>query len=207
MQVVFQVTLAILGSLALACLAIYAYLAYRGRSLLLYSSVDARLLTFPKKVFLALAAVGMLTCVFQGAEGMLWWIPASWGAHDEYGEFTSHRVQLAAVFTFLVGGALVIFIDRSAHKDFFLYNANLERRELKKIFEFYGALPSLELLLRNYSIEMNALEAQLSARGEVGHSALTFAFPEGQLLMLYRELEARVQYRVKELKSTSPTRA
>lgn len=186
MRIALQTLLAALGTVAMVCLAMYVYLAYRGHSNLLYSSAETRLLTRSKKLFFGFAAVGLLTCTYQGADAMLWWIPPSSGAHDEYGDFTSHRSKLAGVFAFMAGGAMTIFIDRAAHSDFFLQNANIERRELKKILESYNSSSALALLLKGYSEQMAAIDKQLSERGDEGHSAMKYAFPEGQKLMLYR---------------------
>lgn len=199
MQLALQTLLATLGTAAFICMALYAYLAYRGHSDLLYSSADTRLLTLPKKFFFGFAAIGFFTCIYQGADALLWWIPSSWGAHDEYGDFTSHRAKLAGAFAFMAGGAMLIFIDRSAHIDFFLDNANIERSQLKRLLESYNSLPALELLLKSHSEHMDVIEKQLLARGEKGHSAMTYAFPEGQQLIIYRELEARIQQRIRQL--------
>lgn len=199
MQLTVQVALAIIGTAALLCLGAYVYLAYRGESSLLYSSIDSRLMTFGRRMFFLLAALGLLTCMFQGAEAMLWWLPSSWGSHDEYGDFTSLRVYVAATFTFIAGGALAIFIDRSAHNSFFLRDANLERRELRRVLKGYNATASLELIAKEYVEAQKTLDAKLSAYGELGHSELTYSLPEGQTILIYRQLEAEVAARIAEL--------
>lgn len=64
------------------------------------------------KIFLSLAAIGFLLCMYQGAEAMLFWMPDSWGRFSE-GEYTTYRDLLAGLFAALGGGALILLIDEA----------------------------------------------------------------------------------------------
>jgi hypothetical protein len=68
------------SSAALLALCIYIFLACRGDSPTLLSTINARRMNWKRDLLLGLASIGFLICMFQGAEAMLFWMPDSWGA-------------------------------------------------------------------------------------------------------------------------------
>lgn len=86
------------GSLAaLIAFCVYCFLAWRGDSPTLLSTGEGGNAGFWGHVFLAFAAIGFLACLFQGAQSLLFWIPADWGQVGSDGDFTSVRASIAAI--------------------------------------------------------------------------------------------------------------
>lgn len=191
-MLVLKVLLGIIGTLCLISLSIYIYLANRGDSITVYSSVDTRLLSAGQKVFLGLAAMGFLTCMYQGAEAMLHWIPKDWGAIDEDGEYQTLQTTIASMFALFGGLTLAQFIDRAAHGVFFLRDLQLEGKELKRIIDASTSGIDLGSLEEEYAKEISALEAKLDARGPLAKTTKRHLLPEGQTIQQYRELVALV---------------
>jgi hypothetical protein len=92
---VLRLLLALVSTAALVSLAAYIALAYWGNSRILYSTALQVGPSWRARVFLALAAVGLLTCLFQGAHAMLFWLPSTWGHIDEHGEYEGKTTLLA----------------------------------------------------------------------------------------------------------------
>lgn len=192
-MLVLKVLLGIVSTLCLISLSIYIYLANRGDSITVYSSVDSRLLSASQKVFLGLAAIGFLTCMYQGAEAMLHWIPKDWGTIDEDGEYQTLQTTIASMFALFGGLTLVQFIDRAAHGVFFLRDLRSEGKELKRILDASTSSVDLGSLEEEYAKEISALEAKLDTRGELARATKRHLLPEGQTIQQYRELVALVQ--------------
>jgi hypothetical protein len=79
-HMVMRLLLAVLSTAALLSLSLYIGLAYWGHSRMLYSTALSVLPTRRARIVLILAAGGLLTCLFQGAHGMLFWLPSTLGA-------------------------------------------------------------------------------------------------------------------------------
>lgn len=198
-----QIVFAIGCALVLSCQAAYIYLAHRGRSAVLHSSSDTRYnMTWRRGLFPGLAAVGMLTSIYADADVMLWWLPSSWGAHDEYGEFTAYRASLAGLFTFMAGGALVIFIDRAVHNESYLLWASTERKELAKILKSYDSADSLRVLLGEYEKIIASLRSGLPRHNDMEQLELRSSFIEEELVFIYDRLVEIVHTRIAELVPT-----
>lgn len=194
---------ALLGSIATACflcLCVYIYLASRGDSITLYCTVDMRLMTRGRKVFLVLAAVGFLTCMYAGAYAMLYWIPSEWGSIDEDGTFTSARMFLAACFSFFGGLVLAGFIDKASHNRVFLRELQAERTELRDILQVSLSAQGLDSLELRYSDRIESLRSQLGNR-KGGSTFAAHAYPEGQAIQRYRELIALIELQRLKLRS------
>jgi hypothetical protein len=202
MKIALQGTWALLAASALICLCVYVWSAYRGNDSTILST-DERLMSFKKKVFFSFAAIGLFTCVFQGIESMLWWLPSSWGTHDEEGDFTTWRVQLSALITLFLGGGLAIFVERAVREGPAFARASIERDELGKILDAFESPSSLKLLAAQYAKNIATAEADLKARGEQMRSVITYALPEGKRLAVYERLEAVVAKRLTAIEKRS----
>lgn len=64
------------------------------------------------KTYLSLAAIGILVCMYQGAEAMLFWMPDSWGQFNE-GEYLTYRSLLAGLFAAIGGLAIISLLDEA----------------------------------------------------------------------------------------------
>ena len=189
-----QFLLAMLGAASFACLLLYIYLLYSGRSLTLYSSVDTRLMNWPKRVFFALAAVGALVCLYQGAEALLFWIPMSWltvGDTD-----VGLRSHLASAFAFYGGVFLLISINRATHTNFFLHEANTEKHGLSRML--IASRGELAALKEEFENEVGRLNKVLDEINRHQGSSARHAQPADQLLQIYRRLLALLEKRITE---------
>jgi hypothetical protein len=192
-----RVLLVLLTTSALACLVVYVYLAHSANSQLLYSTVDRRLVTWPRRIFLTLSATAGITCLYQGASTLLFWAPESVASVGDSG--FGLRSQIAGAFALYCGIFFLIFVDRATHNSFFLRQANAERRELRRLLDASASPRRLEELRAEFEAEVNRLEKRLDADESFGRSAGRSALPDGQLISVYRELRALVDKRLKEL--------
>jgi hypothetical protein len=142
--------LAVVSTAALLSLGLYIGLAYWGHSRMLYSTALNVLPSWRDRIFLLLAAAGLLTCLYQGAYAMLFWLPSTWGAIDESGEYQTLATSFALLFT--SGGLfLIAFIDKASHEKVWLrvtreqvnglseiLRASLDRSTLAKLGEDYA---------------------------------------------------------------------
>jgi hypothetical protein len=132
---VMRFLLAVLSTSALLSLSAYVALAYWGRSRMLYQSgLDVRP-SWREAILLILAAGGFLTCLFQGARAMLFWLPEAWGGVDEYGEYQTLTTSLALLFA--SGGVFFIAVINNATRDKVWLQASL--REVKGLSEILEA--------------------------------------------------------------------
>jgi hypothetical protein len=190
-----KIALAILSTAVLICLVAYIYLAHAGTSHTLYSTVNKRLVTVPGHVFLVLSAIGGLTCLYQGAEALLFWVPHSFGPFDGAG--VGLRVYLAGAFAFYSGICFLIFVDRATHNAFFLREANTERRELKRVLAAAGSPARLRELTAEFEDKVSTLSQRLGGQ-DITEAR---AHPDGQMLVVYRELLAVLRARLQSLPS------
>ncbi|MGH9657943.1 MAG: hypothetical protein ACRD96_05325 [Bryobacteraceae bacterium] len=141
--------MAILSTMALFSLSVYIGLAYWGRSAILYSTALRVAPSWRSRIFLSLAAIGFVTCLFQGARAMLFWVPSTWGSVDENGQYQTLATILAALFAF-AGLFFIAFIDGATHEKVWLrvtrehlqglseiLQASLDRRTLADLKEKY----------------------------------------------------------------------
>lgn len=105
-----------IGSTApLIALCVYIFQAIRnGRGLhpILILDKIAEQFDWKGKTFLSLAAIGLLLCMYQGAEAMLFWMPDSWGRFSE-DEHTTYRSLLAGFFATFSGYSLILLIEEA----------------------------------------------------------------------------------------------
>lgn len=158
-MIVFKFAIGLISTASLVALAIYACLVYRGKSELLYSTIDSRQMDWQKKVFLGLAAFGFLACIFNGIDGLLFWMPDSWGSLDEEGDFKTVRTSLASIGTLFIGGILVQVIDGVTHDKFRLQMQRVWSKGLEDILQASRHRGSLERLKAGYQKRIEELAA------------------------------------------------
>ena len=176
MKLAIEIVAAAISAIAFVSLCVYIVLAVRGNSITLYSTSNSRLLSRRQNVFLALAAIAFLICMYKGAETMLWWIP------DEDGEFSA-RAYLALLFTFfcLDFGK---FIDSATHDKFERKIISERARELERILEASTKSWALAALKKEYKEKISAIyQNGLSAYPEIEG-----LLPEGRRAQMYRQL-------------------
>lgn len=181
-----KIIAAAVSTASLLSLATYIYLAYRGASATLYSTVHVRLMSWRSKVFLTVAAIAFLICMFSGASTLLYWMPPEWGSIDSDGEFQTIRSSLATAFAFFGGGALIIFIDKATHEKFFLRKEHERVEAFRKIFDTILAGGALGALRQDYIERIRALEAGVT----VSTGYLT---SDGQRILMYHDLLSLVE--------------
>jgi hypothetical protein len=192
-MIVLKVLFIAVSTGSLLALSVYIYLANRGGNATLYLSDDYRHLSTNQKVFLGLAAIGFLICMFKGAETMLFWLPSEWGWPDEDGEFQSVRVLIASAFAMFGGIALAQFIDNSTHREFFLRDLRAECKELKRVVDASSSVAALDNLKKEYEEVIASLEKALDMRGPIATTTNRDRLPEGQTILRYRTLLSIVQ--------------
>ena len=108
--------------------AIYIYNLSIDKSDLLFQSRNTDLLSFKNKIILGLAYIGIFISFYNGALACLSWLPDSWGAIDEGGEFISFKKSLSSMLSFTA----TYFIIRSLEKNYhFCLMSLLKSEELK----------------------------------------------------------------------------
>lgn len=150
----------ILSTAAFISLCVYIYLAVNGKSLTLYSTVRYFHIAWWKKLFLALAVIAFLVCMFKGSEALLWWFPRSWGVHDDDGEFTAMIYLLPTVFSIIGGLSFVNFINNATHEKIMLKNEKRRADELDNILELSDSLWKLKTLKDTFLNEASSLNKQ-----------------------------------------------
>lgn len=201
MHIALQILLTLLGASTLLCLAIYIYLANRGRSLALYSSVDSRLRSFGTNVIFAFAAAALLICLYKGAEMMLFWLPFNWGSVDEDGQFTTLRAGLALLFTSIFGVAFIEFIDKSVHREFYLRDLNIECRELKRVIDASHSESALRHLIEEYKQERSLLVTEFLEIGRLKRLSEPLLLPQAQTSFVYSDLILLAEKQISRIQS------
>lgn len=125
---IINVIFAILGSLVILGTAIYIYNFSIDESDLLFQSRNAGLLSFKNKVILSFAYIGFFMAFFGGTQACMSWLPDSWGAIDDGGEFLSLENYLSG----LLGFTAAYFTIGSLEKNYQFRLASLLESEENK---------------------------------------------------------------------------
>ncbi|MCC6208422.1 MAG: hypothetical protein IT488_09755 [Gammaproteobacteria bacterium] len=181
-----QTGVALGGTGSLLALAVYIYLAARGDSVTLYSTVNHRLLNWKQNVFLVFAAIGFLVCMFAGAESMLHWMPNSWGGVNEDGEYEAYRTVIATSFSVIGGFAFAGFIDKATRNAIFLDMMRDRARFLEKIVVATSGNGSLADIRDNLNSRLRNVNAQSGHRSN--ERPLGILCPDEERAIQYREL-------------------
>lgn len=187
--------------MALLSLSAYIGLAYWGKSATLYSTALRVGPSWRSRIVLILAAVGLLTCLFQGARAMLFWLPPTWGTVDENGEYETLATSLAALFT--SGGLfLIAFIDKATHEKVWLRVAREQVEGLSEILQASLDRRTLDYLEEKYQKKVADLTETLTSP-PAGHSHEEHVRhrvgPTGERIGVLHELVAAVQKQRKRL--------
>lgn len=177
---------AVLSTASLCTLSLYIFLAVRGKSELLYSTVSSRLVpSWKDKAFFALATIGFLVCMFKGAEAMLYWMPSSWGSADSDGDYQTLKSYIAFLFAGIGGIALVGFIDKATHEKFHLRELAEFSLGQEKIINASRSPASLNSLRKEFETAIEEIRADLAKRTVPEEWGL---LPGGRRIRMYREL-------------------
>lgn len=173
---------------AFLSLCVYIFLAVWGKSITLYSTSRESLLSWKQKVFLALAALAFLACMYKGAEFMLWWIPSDWGGLDESGDYKTLSSSLAFSFMCIGGIAFIHFIDTATHDKFSLRLASEKTWELERILNAAINARELPRLMNEYSEKLSAITPKETYVTNYMLALTESRLPEGRRAQMYREL-------------------
>lgn len=192
-MIVLKILLMTIGTMSLLSLSLYIYLAVKGDNLTLYSSHrvitwNSRLLSVEQKTFLILAAIGLLICMYNGAEAMLFWMPNDWGSVDSEGEYQTLKASLAATFAIFGGGPLIQFISNATHEEFLLKEIREKAEGLERIVNAFINASVLEGLKEEYQKKIETLEAKTQKRGPIAKSFERHLLPEAQRIQNYKYL-------------------
>lgn len=117
--------------------------------------------SFKVSAFLVLAAGAYLLCIYEGYLTLLWWMPSSWGTHNDDGEWTSVRVLIAGVAVVPVGFGFINLILNalSNWRDIQFLRleygiADLERKALVKLFDARASKNFLEFYRADFHREL-----------------------------------------------------
>lgn len=108
MREITLTALGCVGTISLLCMVRFAFDAHWNRDwLAAVLENEWRSWSFITRIYLSLAALGFLACVYFGTYGLLWWMPSNWGSHNEDGDFMSVREYLSSASIFFLGFPLV----------------------------------------------------------------------------------------------------
>jgi hypothetical protein len=187
---------------ALFALCIYIFLACRGDSPTLLSTDDARRMNWRNKLFLGLATIGFLVCMYQGATAMLAWMPDSWGQLDEDGEFQTFRSSLAAIFAGVGGLALIFFMDQATRDRTFLRVLRVQIEGERKVHTA-RSLARLDALKSDFEGKIEELEGKVP-RDTWGEEPLRIEYLQ---IRAYRELLSFIEMRSGAIHAQRATQA
>jgi hypothetical protein len=190
------------SSAALLALCVYIFLAWRGDSPTLLSTIDARRMNRKRDLFLGLASIGFLICMFQGAEAMLFWMPDSWGQLDEDGEFRTVRLSLALMFTGVGGVTLICFMDQATRDRTFLRVLREQILDERKVHTA-RSLARLDALKSDFEGKIEELEGKVP-RDPWGEEPLRIEYLQ---IRAYRELLSFIETRTCAIHAQRATEA
>jgi len=146
-----------LGSTAsLLALCTYIFLAFRGGSPALLSTGYGYRLHWKQKIFLGLAAIGLLVCLASGAQTMLSWIPHSVGRYIE-GEYEPLRDTLSFLIAGVFGVMLIMILDEVTHIRVALENTKFQLDQERKIYACRST-KKLEKLQGKFELEIQEIQ-------------------------------------------------
>ena len=96
---VLRVLLATLSTSVLLSLAGFIFLSVWDGGRVLQRIFAGSRMTILEAAFCILAGIGLLTCIYQGTEAMLSWMPSHWGRVGEDGEYERLSTYIAGVLT------------------------------------------------------------------------------------------------------------
>lgn len=200
-MIFLKVLIALVSTAAFLSLSLYIYLVARGDSLTLYSTMDNRLLSLRQKIFICLAMIGLIACMYSGAEKLLFWMPSEWGSIDSEGEYQAARTTLATIFAIYAGFTLAAFLDKANHEKFYIVEALDKTKELEKILEASLDMSKLEKLKNEYVSVSQGLRASAKERSPLASTMNSHLFPEGRRAQVYAHLISLIDNHQVKLRS------
>ena len=192
-MIFLKIFIALVSTAAFLSLALYIYLAARGNSLTLYSTMDNRLLSLKQKMFVGLAMIGLIACMYSGAEALLFWMPSEWGNIDSEGEYQTARTTLATIFAIYAGFTLAAFLDKANHEKFYMAEALDKAKELEKILEASFDMSKLEKLKTEYVSISQSLRARAKESSPRANTFNSHLLPEGRRAQIYVHLISLIE--------------
>lgn len=156
-MILLKILIITVSVLTLLSLSVYIYLAAKGDSITLYSTINSNYLSIKQKIFLGFAAIGFLVSMYTGAEAMLFWMPSEWGSIDSDGEYQTVRSTISFVFALFGGLSLIQFIDKATHEKFFLRKLRDESHELERIVNASVDVYELKRIKKEYQKTVSEL--------------------------------------------------
>ena len=132
--------------------------------------------------------IGLIACMYSGAEALLFWMPSEWGNIDSEGEYQTARTTLAAIFALYAGFTLAAFLDKANHEKFYIVEALDKTKELEKILEASLDISKLEKLKSEYVSISQSLRASAKERSPLASTLNSHLFPEGRRAQVYAHL-------------------
>jgi hypothetical protein len=136
------------GTISLLCLVLFAFHAHWKRDwLAAVLEKEWKAWSFITRIYLSLAALGFIACVYFGTYGLLWWMPSDWGRHNEDGDFSSVREYLSCASIFFLGFPLIgliwkemLEVAKTKRLETRFHAAETSSAELSKQLEVHKAI-------------------------------------------------------------------
>ena len=205
-MLVLQVLSVLPGLLCLVAMSLYMLAACLGKSSALFSlPLSETRFSIVQYLLIAFAALGIIVCVFQGVEAMLFWVPSEWGFSNEDSHFTSYRTHFAIVYAaFAVGW--VIFISKASYHlemhDILLKEVDGQERIIEAIDDRF----KLEALQNEFQKKITELTAKRTNSGRnpgrydaVGSGPYPPAHPEDEEAIMYCRLRDTAETQLKRI--------
>jgi hypothetical protein len=116
------------------------------------------------------AGIGLLVCVYRGAEALLWWIPGSWGWTNEDGSFEPLRSLAAGLFT-LAGGLPLLGVFLAATEDS-INRRMLEEQLAEMVRLIRASKPAIQRMKSEYEAKYAAAAGLVTSDSTPASGAL-----------------------------------
>lgn len=179
---------AVVCTALLISFALYTYLITHGSRQVL-SEGDANYLPLGKRAFLLMAFLAFLTCIYQGSEALLFWIPDIGSYLNEDGDHQSLKVMFIGIFAFLIGTPLFSLLEGGAKAKEKVKVVQAEVIELKRILMISNSLSELQNLEREYQANAETESANQDSK----NSKKQIFAPDKLYRWQYRELASIVK--------------
>ena len=205
-MLVLQVLSVLPGLLCLVAMSLYMLAACLGKSSVLFSlPLSETRFSIVQYILIVLAALGIIVCVFQGVEAMLFWVPSEWGFSNEDSNFTSYRTHFAIVYAAFAVGWVFWISNASYHQemhDILLKEVDGQGRIINAIDDRL----KLEALQEEFQRKITELTAKRTDSGRkpgryeaLGSGPYPPAHPEDEEKIMYWRLRDTAEAQLKRL--------
>jgi hypothetical protein len=161
-MIVLKIAIISICVLCITCMSIYVYQAVKGGSRTIYmQEAPSEYLTFAQKIFLGMAALGLLICFYQGAEAMLSWLPNSWGRTNAEGEFITLKNSASAIFTLFAGFGLIAYLNKAGPASIAFQHA---KEKIQLYEQIFNAIISSDSLSHDRSMLLKSIKNDIENR-------------------------------------------